>query len=162
MGPVWRGGHAGIKAESRQRRWIWLEDIDWSVWTRLLTVADPGAGGVVRHEAGVPRAAPWLSLYLLCPFHYRPPVNTLDSKGAHRQQGGWGGVILNTSGAKKTDKDKQNDKRGGMNKNKGTRFWRKGEGGEGWADQARLFVRLGRHGGSIWSLVFICAAVLHW
>lgn len=55
----------------------------------------------------------------------------LDSKGGHRQQGGRRGgcsrgassVIFNTSGAaKKTDKDKQNDGRGGMNKNKGTGF----------------------------------------
>lgn len=97
-------------------------------------MADPGAGGVVRREAGG-SPGPLCGFLCVCcaPFIIGPPVNMLDSKGGHRQQGGrkeGGGcsrgassVIFNTSGAaKKTDKDKQNDGRGGINKNKGTRF----------------------------------------
>lgn len=71
----------------------------------------------------------------------------LDSKGGHRQQGGRKGgcsrgassVIFNTSGAaKKTDKDKQNDGRGGDKQKQGDQVLRKGEGGAGWSSKAIL------------------------
>lgn len=104
-------------------------------------MADPGAGGVVRREAGVPRAALWLSLCLLCPFHYMA-----SSKHAGEQRGprasGWvgggGGAAVSFSiRAKKSDKDnKRTGEVGGINKNKGTRFLRKVEGRVGRSDKA--------------------------
>lgn len=107
-------------------------------------MADPGAGLAVSHVAGVPRAALWLSLCLLCPFHYRTSGKHAGEQRGHRREVGKKGllrqgrrgassVIFNTSGAtvKKTDKDKQKDRKGGDKQKQGDEVWRKGEGGVG-------------------------------
>lgn len=75
------GSRGGIRTGSRQRRWIRLEDTDWSAWTRQHTALILQLERVVRRAARAPRACLWLSLSLPSPFIIQPPVNTPGSRG---------------------------------------------------------------------------------
>lgn len=112
--------------------------------------------------AGVPRAALWFSLCLLCPFHYRPSGKHAGKQGGgHRREvgktgvgtrgrGGASSVIFNMSGgtAKKADKEKQKDRKGKDKQKQRGRGFEEG-GGRGGQIRQGYFVRLGRRGGSI-------------
>lgn len=139
--------------------------------------ADPRAGRVVSREAGAPRACLWLSLSPPSPFIIGPPVNTPGSRGGHRRGGrrmegrGLAGEQLQCHFLYKWSRSAEGrqgwtKRREGEEKTKTTTTGlREGEGGG--AQSNRLikrgyFVRPGRCSGGIWSLVFICGAVLHW